>query len=435
VFSSVISATDSLVTVRGFQWWPVGSSSGSAVTVQEVGSWGTGIYGMLAQGLPVNTNIYVRAFARNGAGFSDNSITNTVNFTTLSGIPNVTNVGSSVNSTIVTLTGSISNLNGGAVAEAGFSYGIVTGVYTNSAYIPFTTIGTYQVTLGTTQQLSPSTTYYYLAFAQGSGGLGWATNEMQFTTGATVNISTDAPTVVTYDPTVITTNSFKANGGITDIGGGYITHRGFQWSINGASWAQDGINAGNQSQLISAYTGWSVGNFSVNFTASTGVSKMYYRAFVLQISPTSSLYVPVYGDVKVAIFSTVPGQPGTSATPPSGPGTNFKNDFTNQLKQTMNNWGMDNPAGHWAFMGILMMIAGVIGIGLMIYCAVAKMGQLAVKGVMVITLAVELAILGTFIFSGLLGIWPVIILIVGVIGWLFMIFGNVFNGGRQAANG
>lgn len=95
--------------------------------------------------------------------------------------------------------------------------------------------------------------------------------------------------------------------------------------------------------------------------------------------------------------------------------------FINDLKESL---GLTGTFGTWAFMGmILLIVALVFGIAMYSTYGVARMA------VGVAWLLSSICVLGAFIFTGQLGIWPIVILVGGIVGFGMIILGVKFSGG------
>lgn len=127
-----------------------------------------------------------------------------------------------------------------------------------------------------------------------------------------------------------------------------------------------------------------------------------------------------YGSVKSFYTGLTAVDDGTGETPEMVSG------FAETLRDWMDSMGMDNPSGHWAFMFMLMLLTAI---GFSIGIIASK--ERFLKIVFAVILAVlELTIFGTFIFSGLLGIWPALILIFVAVGLAIVFGGRLITVGR-----
>jgi hypothetical protein len=116
-----------------------------------------------------------------------------------------------------------------------------------------------------------------------------------------------------------------------------------------------------------------------------------------------------------------PGEPPVVITPPTG-GV----DFVTQLKLWMASWGMDNATGHWAFMFVLLAIVLVV-FGFFMVFAKERFVRITLAGLSALAAG---AIIGTFLFSRLLGTVTLIAFIFTCVGLVIVIGGNLLERGR-----
>lgn len=109
----------------------------------------------------------------------------------------------------------------------------------------------------------------------------------------------------------------------------------------------------------------------------------------------------------------------------AGSGT-LGGDFISTLRDYMNNLGMDNTMGHWAFMFAIMMMI----IGCAILLLVVLKDKTLIKPITWVTALLCFIVFATFLFSGLLSVWAVVILVFAVVGLIIAFGGKVLNTGR-----
>jgi hypothetical protein len=196
---------------------------------------------------------------------------------------------------------------------------------------------------------------------------------------------------------------------IVAIGGGGITAYGFNVGTASGVYTQMPRQAGS----------YGAGPYWMRMSSEDwkeGMTIFYQAAAVNAFGPAVGLERSV---ILNAAGTAPPG--GTPITPKNAVG-----DFSYWLRANMQGLGMDNPTGHWAFMFIVMLIvAFFFAVGIIL------VKERVIRIVLaVVLLLVELAIVGGFMFSGLLGIWPVIILIFTAVGLIIVFGGRVLTQGR-----
>ena len=120
--------------------------------------------------------------------------------------------------------------------------------------------------------LSRNTSYYVRAYATNSVGTSYG-NEVQFTTRG------EPATVTTAGITVITFNSAKGGGNVTDDGGSAVTAKGVVWGTSGNPTLEnnDGLTTDGSGQ----------GAFTSNLNELSPVTKYYVRAYATNSEGTA----------------------------------------------------------------------------------------------------------------------------------------------------
>jgi hypothetical protein len=207
------------ITARGVCW----STAQNPTVNDNHSNDGSGIGGFVSNitGLDNNVSYYVRAYATNSKGTSYGEVRS---FTTQEGLAIVTtNPVTEITATSAISGGNISDDGGFSITARGVCWGTSQNPTINDNH---TTNGTGigQFTSNITE-LSYNTVYYVRAYATNSKGTSYG-EEKTFTT------SKLAPTVITDEVSVITSNSAICGGIVTSDGGDDVTARGVCYSTS-----------------------------------------------------------------------------------------------------------------------------------------------------------------------------------------------------------
>jgi uncharacterized protein (TIGR02145 family) len=276
------------ITARGVCWSTSVNPTISGVQHTTDGK-GTGSFTSLITDLDPDTKYYVKAYATNSVG---TAYGNQVDFTTTAiVIPTVT-------TTTVSSPGLTSAVSGGAITSDGNGSISAKGVCWSTSANPTPLLttktdegaGTASFSSNLTG-LSPSTTYYYRAYATNQVGTGYGT-ELTFTTPALAT-----PTITTTPVTSPTLTSAVSGGTITTDGGASVTAKGICWSTSPTPTV--GLTTKTDE-------GPGIASFSSTMTNLTAGTTYYVRAYATNSVGTG------YGDA--VQFSTSPVEKPTVET-------------------------------------------------------------------------------------------------------------------------
>jgi hypothetical protein len=419
--SGTIVSSPAAVVARGFEYSLNAdmSAAGSITKLSNAFPFGYYMESFSSPGVytaPGET-VYIRAFATNSAG--NTGYGSIISYT----IPqwatgpdglNIINGEVSILGNSATLRASIINPGAVAITRYGFEWGLTSGC-DDGAWNTLAPAGITAISHVVTN-LSPSYTYFYRAGVLLSSGNWYWSTPTTFTTREEIpDITGAAPVVETLAASGIGGNYFTANGALMTKGstvGSVVSVRGFCYSLE---------NSGQLSDW-SAYVengDFDVEGFSRQVTLTQSNVRVYYAALATNQYGTS------YGQVWYVNLTS-----GTSGgTPGGGSGGSTPgavDGFTGTLTDWMASMGMDTSTGHWGFMFIVMMVvaaAFVTGI-------IAAHERILKTALIVVFVLAEVAVVGAFMFSGLLGIWPVIILIFAVVGLVIVFGGRLLSHGR-----
>jgi hypothetical protein len=244
----VYSGTDSIVTITG-----LANNTTYRMMVMEYS--GTGI----------NRDYNVTYATLNPNKFRTGGVNNTT--------PTVLTVGATlISSTSAVLRGNVTSSGGAGVTERGVVYSTSpnpTIATATKIYIGFN-VGSYgSNAIG----LTPSTLYYYRAYAINSVGTAYG-NDTTFTTLAQ---ATFAPSVVTSKATLIGSTNATLGGNVSDSGTATVTERGIVYATT--------INPTTANTKVQIGTG--IGTFSQNITGLSAATLYHVRAYAINSVGTS----------------------------------------------------------------------------------------------------------------------------------------------------
>ena len=181
-----------------------------------------------------------------------------------------------MNSTGATLSGSYTGATG-EVTETGFYYGtssgsLTTKVSTNGSASPFSTVLT---------DLTPGTTYYYIAYVK-EGGEEVAGTVKSFTTKAVATA-----TVVTNAAGSIQATNASLSGSYSGASGS-VSEVGFYWGTSSGALTEFYVSNGSGSS----------GSFSKTLEGLSENTTYYFKAYVLEFNENTNSYEYRYGELK-----------------------------------------------------------------------------------------------------------------------------------------
>lgn len=277
-------------------------------------------------------------------------------------------------------------------------------------YIYSTWNGTY----GTAGVLSENTTYYYQACVE-YNGVNYCSSVGTFTTSITeipdkpsVNITTLKDVSGDYNIDYVFEVTAKiVSSNTTD----FVNYQGFKFSDISApdgtllptihSYIINDVAADNTFYLVVSLE---------NASWYTGQT-LYFKAFI-----RTSYYGEIYSrTVSITPVSTTAGTGETSIV----------TDISELVNNTKSGLGLTGIMGAWAFMGLILVLTSLaFGIGMA--SVPSGIPRIAIG---VAWLLVSISIVGAFIFTGELGVWPIVILVIGVVGLIMFVVSTRLSGG------
>lgn len=263
--------------------------------------------------------------------------------------------------------------------------------------------------------LLPDTTYYYGAYATYNGTDYYS----QIRSFHTENVTyPDMPSVALLELTDVSSSypdvdyAFKLSGRVTtDNNSDTVLNQGFAFSLSANL---DGYLL----PLVYRFPAKTLNpdgsfNLVLTFTNSSWYSgqTLYIKAYV-----TTPYYDKVYSATS-SITPTDSQSTGGAETPTL--------DIAELVNETKSKLGMTNMFGTWAFMGLIILIVSLV-FGIAYVVTNNDSGK---KAIGISWFFTTIAVVGAFLFTGQLGIWPLIILAGGLVVLIMLVVGNRILGG------
>lgn len=424
--SGTIISSTSTVIERGFRW-SLTSSNMSDLTGQSsnTGIFNTGYFAKVMSAstsagipYPAGTTIYIQAFAKNALGNTGygNILTYIVPVWEVSQGVYITNNLAVVNGNTAKLSATITNPLNITISKVGFAWGETIACSDSSINMPVTGSNPTQFSY-TLTNLSDTTVYFFKSGVYISGGWVWS-QPTTFTTGATIPIVTGtSPTVTTLSATNIGQNFFQANGNLISEGsliGSNVTILGFAYAFDTNEAVEDWARISNTGDF-------STGAFNKIITLSKSSVTVYFSAYA------ENQYSPAFGQIFYVNLLGGSGGGVGGGTGTDNTSTSVPSDISNWVIKLANAQGMTNAFGHWAFMAeIILAILVLFGIPILLIPEENVRKILAY-----IMLALVVVVIGAFIFTGWLGIWPLIFLGAGVVIIIIIVISLFANRGNN----
>jgi len=278
---SIISDGGAQVTSSGICW---STNSNPDLNDPHTTS-GTGIGTFIhnLSGLWGSTTYYIRAYALNSAGTAYGQAETFTTAPPIAPSLSTTSGRSGVNGTTAICGGTIISHGGAAITTEGLVYSTTSGFIPDTVTVNITVLSGSGNFSSTIRNLKPGTTYYARAYAINSVGIGYAANEVSFTT-----FNRPVITTITPDLSTLTSVGVKTGGNILSSGGTEITESGICWSTEGTPTTADAVIS----------NGPGSGSFTRVITEQMGNTTYYVRAYAI-----NSVGI-TYGQVES--FTTLP---------------------------------------------------------------------------------------------------------------------------------
>lgn len=262
--------------------------------------------------------------------------------------------------------------------------------------------------------LSPDTTYYYQASANISGKFYWSTIK-SFTTG---NVTSPIASQVIIKKITDVSEYYGENYVIevvAEINSSNMTNVVVQQGIEFSMSKQNNILL----DPIYKYNSPNVdadGTYTMIFKLGNADwyngETLYFRAFI---------YDYYYGDFYSVIIEFTPKNNLPAGT--SG------NEFAEMVKAFRISLGMTGAMGTWAFMGTILLIVALI-FGSATYAQ--KDNDTAKAVLSTVWGLLSIAVVGAFVFTGELGVWPILILVGGFVSLIIIVLSVRLSGGGKS---
>ncbi len=234
-------------------------------------------------GLTSNRTYYARAFATNlnGQALSSNEISFTTsdNSPKLSVTTAVVNADNTVNVSAKIVSQGLQT--GAFITSKGFILGSTNNVNLATAIVTSPSQGSGSGDMAFLfTNLRPGTVYFARAFATNNNGGTYGYGDP-----VTFKTNVVSPTVITYDPTSISSSGVTVRGEVINEGGDPVIDAGFVWGVSTTDFSLG--NSGTKG------TGLGTFSFTIPFTNLVKGRRYYYRAYA-----KNSVRPFVYGDTK-----------------------------------------------------------------------------------------------------------------------------------------
>lgn len=280
---------------------------------------------------------------------------------------------------------------------------------------------------GTGGPLLPDTTYYYQGCVEFEG-ISYFTEVKSFTTSAPV--FPDIPSVSIIS--ILDVSQYYNDDYVVEVEARITTTNTTDWIITqGIEFSLGKSPTGSLLPTIYRYLATDVSLSNVyklvfwlgNADWYDGET-LYFRAFIKTV---------YYDEVYSATASFTPDSTDGGGVAVGGDGIEdipIVTDFSDTIRAIRLQWGLVGTFGTWAFLGIF-----ILGISLLYGIAMVSVPNGVPKlAVGVAWLITTIAIVGGFIFTGELGIWPIIILVGGLVA-MVIVFASFKLSGGGANNG
>lgn len=230
---------------------------------------GKGVFSVVLDKLTTNTKYYFKAYAthENGTTYGEVKSFTTAGYSLAS---LSTDVPKSIGYTSVNLSGIVTNDGGGTVSERGFVVGENPTPTVLDLKFSALSAGLGAFSLFATT-LNQSTKYYVRAYAVNEKGISYG-NTHNFTTAALV-----LATVFTDKPLLITFNSVRLGGAVTNDGGSTIKEIGICYGLKPNPTLAD----------FKVLSGLDIGTFVVDIRDLRDNTTYYYRSYVINSTGTA----------------------------------------------------------------------------------------------------------------------------------------------------
>ena len=293
---------------------------------------------------------------------------------------------------------------------------------------------TYNGTGSNIGQLVPDTTYYYQSYALASDNITYYGEIKSFTPTIEdippkpiiqmLNVADIGDAYEDYDYV------FEASGklieftdNITDLHSDLVSSYGIEWSLSRSSYDLLPLVYKEYSHIKAPDGTFSlVLSFDSFYGTGTDYAgeELHFRVFAVTNN---------YGEIYSNIVSFTPisrendseSETGGATPPVAGEPLS---ETVNNLKASM---GMTGVFGSWAFMFIIILsLALLFGSGMAL--APTGVAKIAIGASWLVS---TIAVVGAFVFTGELGIWPILILVGGMIMLIMVVLGRTLSGGAQ----
>jgi len=327
-------------------------------------------------------------------------------YTSGGGAPNVesviaTGTGSPVE---MSLSGLINTIGSGTVTVAGFEWGTPSANYTSNLTDTVSISANQTLFYGTATNLTAGITYFWRALGQNSAGIGYG-GEESFLMGSVPLVR------ITRAYMNISDNDLRAEAIIDSDGGSAITSAGVYFST-----VSGGIDYNAQPLAVPAE-----GEFWQVVAEDAGIvnTRYFARAYALTGAGIAYSYEVMF----------IAGKSSYDYSE-SGTGVPIIGDIATNFKNWLSSLGLDNFSGYWVALFALELLFSIPFIFLLAWLATKGDKNLESKIVAIVWGLVAVTTFGAFLFTGLLGAWAVLLLVIVAVGFIFYLAQTILLGSR-----
>lgn len=269
--------------------------------------------------------------------------------------------------------------------------------------------------------LNGTTTYYYQGFAEYEGVIYYGevktftTSEPEYPDAPDIDLIRIRDVSDTYGEDYV----FELTGQITTSNTtDWIINQGFRFSLTVSP-------TGTLLPVVYRYLAPVLAPDNTFILTLTLADATWYTGQTLYFSAFTE--TPYYGAIYSSVVPFTPDDTGAGGGAVVDDDVAVVSDFSEIVRDIRSNLGLHGTMGTWAFMGLILLLIAMI-FGSAMFAIKEQTGRTVVG---VIWALISISVVGGFIFTGELGLWPILILVGAVVVFAFMV-GSIILSGRTA---